>query len=305
MRSEVVSLGTNCSGRTLSVLLNSACGPFVYLYDFCALSPDQNEEVGPFQSIRLSATDSARGNELQWNPSNESVFAVVNSDGTSSTYAVEFIVTVFFLVVHRKPKKFDILGTSRLKVPGTCLSWSPKGKQLVVGDAHGSIHQFKPEMLLVRSIGPPSSIDAKGNVLERCVGICWLSSTEFLIAYAPLSGESLTVSLLRTRKEGPPCWTHFDDIIYCSEQCASPQRAFFVFLLQWNLVLCGSLRSSEVNVLGKREGVWKVWSLNDNSRIELPLKSTQDENFPCGICVETSSETLVRMGEYQELVNIL
>lgn len=60
-----------------------------------------------------------------------------------------------------------------------------------------------------------------------------------------------------------------------------------------------------MNVLGKREGVWKVWSLNDNSRIELPLKSTQDENFPCGICVETSSETLVRMGEYQELVNIL
>lgn len=86
-------------------------------------------------------------------------------------------------------------------------------------------------------------------MLERCVGICWLSSTEFLIAYAPLSGESLTVSLLRTRKEGPPCWTHFDDIIYCSEQCASPQRAFFVFLLQWNLVLCGSLRSSEVGYL--------------------------------------------------------
>lgn len=46
----------------------------------------------------------------------------------------------------------------------TCISWSPKGKQLVVGDTAGHVRQYKPEMVLVRTIPPPADVPVlKGN----------------------------------------------------------------------------------------------------------------------------------------------
>ena len=48
-----------------------------------------------------------------------------------------------------------------------CLSWSPKGKQLVVGDNEGRIHQLKPELNgpAVRQIEPPQNIPTFGLIL--------------------------------------------------------------------------------------------------------------------------------------------
>jgi hypothetical protein len=47
-----------------------------------------------------------------------------------------------------------------------CLSWSPKGKQLIVGDANGKMHQLKPELSgpPVRQIDPPMNIPTYGSV---------------------------------------------------------------------------------------------------------------------------------------------
>lgn len=50
------------------------------------------------------------------------------------------------------------MGTTNLTVRGSCISWSPKGKQLVVGDDSGNVLQYKPEMVLVRTIAAPNNI---------------------------------------------------------------------------------------------------------------------------------------------------
>uniref|UniRef100_A0A0N5AY25 Nbas_N domain-containing protein n=1 Tax=Syphacia muris TaxID=451379 RepID=A0A0N5AY25_9BILA len=211
--------------------------------------------------------------ELQWNPTVEDSFAVLTSDGVFSTYLFDFNVC--------------------LKVPGTCLSWSPKGKQVVVGDAGGHLHQFKPDMTLVRTVSPPKDYVSSSN----CVGLCWLSTTEFLIAYSVANEQDLHISIVTAKKEGLPNWLHFSNVIYCAKQCPYLQRVYFVPLFQWNIVLCASSRSSEVGVLGKHDGVWKMWSLNDNSRIEMPLSHQSDDTFPLGICFDTSSEIPVISGE--------
>lgn len=54
-----------------------------------------------------------------------------------------------------------LIGTVKHENVVTCIEWSPKGKQLVVGDILGHIKQYKPEMILVRVTPPP----VKGVVL--------------------------------------------------------------------------------------------------------------------------------------------
>lgn len=45
-----------------------------------------------------------------------------------------------------------------MKSPIFCISWSPKGKQLTVGDINGQIHQLKPNLVSVRVIEPPKEL---------------------------------------------------------------------------------------------------------------------------------------------------
>lgn len=53
-----------------------------------------------------------------------------------------------------------ILGTVQMKdnCPVQCISWSPKGKQISIGDAAGRVHQFKQELTEIRIIDPPKEL---------------------------------------------------------------------------------------------------------------------------------------------------
>lgn len=56
-----------------------------------------------------------------------------------------------------------LLGVLEAQEVVNCISWSPKGKQLVTGDIHGKIHQLKPDLTNVRTIDPPQEIPEIGN----------------------------------------------------------------------------------------------------------------------------------------------
>lgn len=282
---ELVALGSNCAGRIMSALVSTRNGPFVHLYDFCALSPGFQNAAGVVQTIRISSADNAKGIALEWNPTIENVFSVIASDGALSTFCVDI----------ENPMKMSIIGTTKLAVLGTCMSWSPKGKQLVVGDLSGNVLQYKPEMALVRRMPPPIDVPSFQGAQLRCVGICWLSTTEFLIAYSPFGSENFVVSMLCVRKEGPPVWTHFEESVYCSDYAVFPQSVSFVPLLQWHIVLCASSRVSEVAVFGKRMNEWKCWTMEDVSRLELPVWDRK-ESFPVGVCLDFSSQIPVKIG---------
>lgn len=42
-------------------------------------------------------------------------------------------------------------------------------------------------------------------------------------------------------------------------------------------------------MLGKINSEWKVWTLDDNGRIEVPLNSEHCETFPIGVSIDISS----------------
>lgn len=187
----------------------------------------------------------------------------------------------------QKSCSITLVGTIKHNDMVTCIEWSPKGKQLIVGDISGYIKQYKPEMILVRVTPPPTDIVSLKGVLFnclvdhfnsiqydskwlsihqpksfidvknyffiiadenalRCVGISWLATTDFLIAYSSKTGQKVNISKLCVKKDAPPQWTHFDDINFCGDKSTFDQRVEFTQLMGWKLVLCSSSRSSEV-----------------------------------------------------------
>ncbi|KAM3728490.1 Nuclear pore complex protein [Dirofilaria immitis] len=283
---SLTEISCNCSGRLLSVLMRTASGAFVYLYDMCSFAVDYVEQRGPVYSLRLSAHPNAQPCALKWNPQQDTIFAVATSDGVLSCYSYNI----------EESSSIVLIGTIKHNDMVTCIGWSPKGKQLIVGDISGYIKQYKPEMILVRVTSPPTDIiTLKDENALRCVGIIWLTTTDFLIAYSTKTGRKVNISKLCIKKDAPPQWTHFDDINFCGEKSIFDQRIEFTQLVGWKLVLCSSSRSSEVALLGKIDSEWKVWTLDDNGRIEMPLDAEHCETYPVGVSVDVSSVLPVKI----------
>lgn len=79
----------------------------------------------------------------------------------------------------QQPTSITMIGTVKQKHRATCISWSPKGKQLVAGDIVGQISQYKPEMVLIRTIPAPDdavSLQGKVNITACSVKLRSLTS---------------------------------------------------------------------------------------------------------------------------------
>jgi len=97
-----------------------------------------------------------------------------------------------------------MIGSLNTKALVTCTSWSRKGKQLSVGDSEGRIHQLIPELAIIRSSESPAAS-------ARCTTLCWLSTTEWLVAHQLMDG-SVVVNLLILKKDHPPAWVSYRDL---------------------------------------------------------------------------------------------
>lgn len=60
-----------------------------------------------------------------------------------------------------------------------CLSWSPKGKQIIIGSSNGSLTQYKPELKAVKQYLPPTDITEKVKPIK----VKWISNFQFAVAY--------------------------------------------------------------------------------------------------------------------------
>lgn len=59
------------------------------------------------------------------------------------------------------------------------MSWSPKGKQIIIGSSNGSLTQYKPELKAVKQYLPPT--DIKDNV--KPIKVKWISNFQFAVIY--------------------------------------------------------------------------------------------------------------------------
>ncbi|TKR72392.1 hypothetical protein L596_019843 [Steinernema carpocapsae] len=277
--SEISILSSDCDGRFLAVVASSPNGCFVHIYDFRVFALDFKEAPFPVRSIRLSDNPRSSVTSFEWNPAIGGMFAAACMDNTLVVYQMDV----------NQPGNFSVIGKQKLNDCVSCISWSPKGKQLVTGHFSGKMSQFKPELALVRQVDTPTDIPQFGNVAVKCVALCWVSTTEWLIAYASLQqSKQVNFSLLTVKKDQPPKWIHMEDVTYGDFNSPFQLSVSMFPIHNWQIVLCTSTCSGEVVVIGKVPGTnaWKSWSLEN--RFDVPTALNRNPNCGIGIAMDHS-----------------
>jgi len=166
----------------------------------------------------------------------------------------------------------------------TCISWSPKGKQLVaglflpsnylsgqarsIGDipfsqtgrVNGNLTQYKPDLKEAKSIsGPAKELSA--------ISILWVSTYQFLVGYENKADDGSRPGILisiakfiisnlnkplitglyfvQSGKTGPAVFTFFDDICF-STGSGRLSNFFAIPILDWGIICVASANSIEV-----------------------------------------------------------
>ena len=135
--------------------------------------------------------------EIAWNPVVPEMLAVVFTNGSLAMYLVK-----------ADGSKFD---TSTIP-PGamvSCVSWSPKGKQIVAGKLDGKIVQYKPDLSVAKIMDLP---DPNLSTLS----ILWISTYQFLTCFTNKSDPDSRpgLYLVQGSKGGPTTFINYDDICY-------------------------------------------------------------------------------------------
>lgn len=223
--------------------------------------------------------------ELLWNPVIPNTLAVTLNNGSLSV--LNFNGPGYELHVIDKGEEVR------------CASWSPKGKQIVVGFPAGKLAQYKPDLKLARTIPCPEGVfDAPFDVIT----VQWLSTYQFAAVFLKRGqGECPAVFIVNAPKNIAPTYVNYDDICYSQSGPRSSQM-FLQHILPWNIILVASANSMEIGILGTREAgetpVWSQYTL-DEMRPELPLTADKQESYPIGMVVDTGCSHRCTIDEIQ------
>ncbi|GMR30040.1 hypothetical protein PMAYCL1PPCAC_00235, partial [Pristionchus mayeri] len=246
-----------------------------------AFSLDYQGHISPLSTVRVSADAGATARCFEWSPAAADTLVAAASDKS--------LVTVTVKAESSTPS--SLVGERKLGAAVRAISWSRKGKQLVVGDDLGKVIQMKPELDIVRSTMPPDSCTIPNPAV---VGLCWMTTTEFLVVYGNQAAKDVQATIMITKKDKPVTWTELPDLGYGSPQAQTAPALTALCLLEWNALLTTSSRSPDVSVVGKAAETWQVWVPDELHQAALPTNAATAETFPVGAELDFSaSETLV------------
>ncbi|KAG0414938.1 hypothetical protein HPB47_007894 [Ixodes persulcatus] len=234
-------------------------------------------ETRPIATVRLGSKPGVGLRDFAWNPVVCEMFAACLTDGSVANYELA-------------GEGLRILGTLPASVGGTCLAWSPKGKQLVVGKQNGGLSQFKPNMAEAKALTPPTIFENPVSVIS----VAWLAPTVFAAVYAPSSqttDSQTSLVIVGFSKTSPVTYTNFGEP--CFKTGDFPSERFWLYHLpEWGILVCNSRNSIETSVLGCKSADkmnWELWELDSHGRAEVPLKNNE-EAFPLGQAIIFSSQ---------------
>ncbi|XP_063533873.1 nuclear pore complex protein Nup214-like [Cydia strobilella] len=240
-----------------------------------------NQNVSPSMSVQFDVSPSTFVSDVKWNPCIPDTIAYAFYDGS----------IVICQAGQGQVKK--------LQSSARCLCWSPKGKQLVVGNSDGTICQYKPDLSLMKSFPAPNLFQ---NAPVEVLAIYWISTFQFAVVYKNATDNSKpAVTIVNTPKGGQPSCLNYEDVCY-SMGSNRPWYYYLQGLAQWNVILCSSSNSMEIATLGTADGAsWLQWCQSDEARPELPLTDKKQENYPIGITIDTAAIHQLPWGENENL----
>ncbi|CAM0142906.1 unnamed protein product [Umbelopsis sp. WA50703] len=200
-------------------------------------------------------------------------------------------------------------GSSIAKLPendATAICWSPKGKQITVGNRKGYLSQYDHEGTLKTAVEPPEAMTVKGGEeQDRYVqSVLWVENNIFLPIYAAPTppGEDQPAHMYdgyiitRQPKTTNKTYTRLTDICMPFGQ-QDRQGQYYMEVVKSlgeeapYVILVASAPSSAIGIVGQdKSGDWAVWNLDDTARGNLPLSERTDmDTSPFGLAVDFSS----------------
>ncbi|XP_042909550.1 nuclear pore complex protein Nup214 isoform X2 [Parasteatoda tepidariorum] len=256
-----VLMSISADQKTLAVCFNRNGSLISDMYDIAAFEDPQSTPV-PFQNVLLSG-NGTKLKDFAWNPVAVNTYAFCTSDGSLSVH--ELTGTDLKIAA-------NIQNASALSV-----CWSPKGKQIVVGKIDGSFSQYKPTLQEVKNI-PPPTLDEKVTVEN----ICWVSTTQFVVLYVPITkGSPPYLFVVSTPKGSPIVYQNFYDVCL-GNSSSDEQRYFLHFEPTWGVTVCASRDSIEIAIIGDCPN-WVQWDVKEDGKALLPGKDGASHAIGMGV----------------------
>ncbi|XP_050531043.1 uncharacterized protein LOC126899857 [Daktulosphaira vitifoliae] len=268
-------LDLSCDEEYLAIALTVNSRPIIQIYHLETLIAQNH--VSLWTSITLEATQHSHVVDLSWNPGVQNSLACCLSDG--SLHIIELKNDKTYSIVNLPPQSSTL-----------CLSWSPKGKQIIVGSTNGSLTQYKPELKAVKQYSPPT--DVSTNVIP--IKVKWISNFQFAVIYDLIdnSDEQPSLYIVNTPKNSPIEFINFEQFVIMNSEQYRVNQYYIIFQPIWNILFVGSSNCTEIGVMGmNNDGHWQCWTLE--TRPELPF-TLDKQMYPLGVSLDLSSQMRIK-----------
>ncbi|XP_025410474.1 nuclear pore complex protein Nup214-like isoform X2 [Sipha flava] len=268
-------LDLSCDEGYLAVAGTSNLKPSITIYNIEALISHSN--ISPLVCINFGTTQGSHVTDMSWNPGLQNSLACCLSDG--SLHIIELKDDGTYSVVSLPPQSNTL-----------CLSWSPKGKQIIIGSSNGSLTQYKPELKAVKQYMPPTDVTAniKPNKIK------WISNFQFAVIYDIMDNTDNQPSLyiLNTPKNAPIEFINFEQYAVMNSEQYRLNQYYTIFQQNWNLLFVASSNCTEIGVMGiNNVNQWQCWMLE--TRPELPYRLDK-QMYPLGMSLDLSSQMRIK-----------
>ncbi|XP_050433429.1 nuclear pore complex protein Nup214 [Adelges cooleyi] len=268
-------LDLSCDEDYLAVAGTINFKPLIQIYHIETLI--SQSQVTPLVCIDIESTQYSHVVDMLWNPGVQNSLACCLSDG--SLHVIELKTDQSYSIVNLPPQSNTL-----------CLSWSPKGKQIIIGSLNGSLTQYKPELKAVKQYSPPSDIAASVKPIK----VKWISNFQFAVVYdlKDNSDDQPSLYIVNTPKNAPVEFINFEQFVIMNSEQYRINQYYTIFQQNWNLLFVASSNCTEIGVMGtNNDGHWQCWTLE--MRPELPYRLDK-QMYPLGISLDLSSQTRIK-----------